>query len=107
MVAPIVDGKNFGPPCKTHGKLKGGGGAVGGWECSRIKTGRERKSGWLIGMLGRRRARPRWENDLVWQSEMLGRRQGAPRWVDEPLCWIWWVLVNMGGLHDALPISVW
>ena len=41
----------FGQPWKTHGKLKGGGGAVGRWACSRTATGRERKSGWVIGML--------------------------------------------------------
>ena len=74
---------NFGTPCKTRGKLKGGGGAVGGWACSRTTTGRERKSGWVIGMLVQIRAMPRWENYLVWQSEILGRRQGTPRWAYE------------------------
>ena len=44
--------KNSGPTSKTHGKLKGGGGAVGRRACSMTATGRERKSGWLIGMLG-------------------------------------------------------
>ena len=56
---------NFGPPWKNHGKLKGGGGAVGRWACSITATGRERKSGWVIGMLGRRRVMPRWANNLV------------------------------------------
>ena len=65
---------NLGPPWKTCGKLKGGGGAVGRWECSRTTTGRERKSGWEIGMLGWRQVTPRRANDLVWQSEMLGCR---------------------------------
>ena len=64
---------NFGPPWRTRGKLKGVGGAVGRWACSRTATGRERKSGLVIGMLGQRRATPRWVNDLMWQSEMLGR----------------------------------
>ena len=67
MVAPRGNEKNFGPPWKTHGKLKGGGGAVGRWACSRTTTGQERNSGWVIGMLGRRRATPRWANELVWQ----------------------------------------
>ena len=57
---------------------------MGGWACNRIATIRERKSGWLIGMLGWRRATLGWENDLVWQSEMQGQRQGTPRWEDEP-----------------------
>ena len=58
---------NFGPPWKTRGEIKGGGGAVGRWACSRTVIVRERKYGWVIGMLGRRRATPRWVNDLVWQ----------------------------------------
>ena len=67
--------KNFGPPWKTRGKLKGGGGgAVGRWECIRTETRRDTKSGWVTGMLGRRRTRTRWENDLVWQSVILGQR---------------------------------
>ena len=57
--------KQFGPLWKTRRKLKGGGGAVGIWACSRTTTGTESKSGWLIVMLGRRRATPRWVNDLV------------------------------------------
>ena len=57
--------KNFEPPWKTHGKLKEGGGEVGRWACSRTATGRERKSVWVIGMLGRRRETPRWANELV------------------------------------------
>ena len=60
--------KKCGTPWKTHGKLKGGGVAVGIWACSRTATGRERKYGWVIGMMGRRQATPRWANDLVWQS---------------------------------------
>ena len=44
---------NIGTPWKTRGKLKGGGGAVGRWACSRTATGRERKFGWVIGILGR------------------------------------------------------
>ena len=68
VVAPRGDRKKIGPPWKTRGKLKGGVGAVGRWACSRTITGRERKSGWVIGMMGRRQATPRWENDLVWQS---------------------------------------
>ena len=71
---------NFGPPWKNRGKLKGGGGVVRRWACISTATGRERKSGWVIGMLGWSRATPRWANDLLWQSEMLGRRQGTPRW---------------------------
>ena len=60
-----VTEKNFRPPWKTRGKLKGGGGAVGRYACSRIATVRERKSGWVIGMMGRRRATPRWVDNLV------------------------------------------
>ena len=45
---------NFGKPWKTHGKLKGGGGAAGKWSCSRTATRRERKSGWVINILGQR-----------------------------------------------------
>ena len=60
---------NFGPPWMTRGKIKGGeGGAVARWACSRTATGRERKPGWVVGMLRRRRETPRWENDLVWKS---------------------------------------
>ena len=81
---------NFRPPWNTHGKLKvGGGGAVGRWACSRAATRRERKSGWVIGMLGLRQVTPRWENDLMWQSEILRRRQGTPRSADEPIWWLW------------------
>ena len=36
---------NFGTPWKTQRNLKGGGGAVGRWECSRTATIRERESG--------------------------------------------------------------
>ena len=45
---------NSGPPWKTRGKLKGGRGEVGRWTYSRTATGRERKSGWEISMLGQR-----------------------------------------------------
>ena len=76
---------DFGPPWKPRGNLKGGRGAAGRWACSRTATGRERKSGWVIGMMGRRQATPRWANDLVWQSKMLGKRHGTPRWADEPV----------------------
>ena len=76
---------NFGPPWQTRGKLKGRGGAVGRWACSRTATGMERKSGWVIGILGRRKATHRWVNDLVCQSDILGQRQGKPRWADEPV----------------------
>ena len=65
---------NFRPPWQIHGNLKGGGVLMGRWACSRTATGRESKFGWVIGILGRRRATPRWENDLVWQLEILGRR---------------------------------
>ena len=58
-------------------------------------TGRDGNSGWVIGILGRRQATPRWVNDLVWQSEMLGKRQGTPRWADEPVWWIWRGLGNL------------
>ena len=84
-MAPRRDEKNFGPHWKTRGKLKGVGGALGGWACSRTTIGRERKSGWVIGMMGQRRATPRWANDLVWKLELLGRRQGTRRWADEPV----------------------
>ena len=69
---------NFGPPWKNCDKLKGGGGVVGRWACSRTTTGRERKSGWAIGMLGRGRV--------------------TPRWADEPVRWLWRALENMEGL---------
>ena len=94
---------NFGPPWKTHGELKGGGGAVWIWACSSTATVREMKSGWLIGMLGRRLATPRWVNDLVWQLEILVWRQGEPRCEDEPVRWIWRVLGNLeriGSIHN-------
>ena len=71
---------------------------MGIWACSRTATGRVGKSGWVIGMLGRIRATPRWENDLMWQSDMLGRRQGTPRWEDEPVWWLCRGLGNMEGL---------
>ena len=32
--------------------------------------------GWLVGMLGRRRDTPRWENELVWKMEIMGWRRG-------------------------------
>ena len=89
---------NFEPPWKTRGKLKGAGGAGGRLAYSRTATRREGKSGWVIGILGRRRATPRWANDLMWQSEILGRRQGTPRWVDEPVWWLCQVLVELEGL---------
>ena len=99
VVASRGNGKYiFGPPWKTRGKLKLGGEAVGRWECSRTATGREKKSGWVIGILIWRQVTPRWTNDLVWQSDILVRRQGTPRWADEPLWWIWWGLVNLEGL---------
>ena len=47
--------------------------------------GRER-AGWVVCMMGQRREKPRWANDLVLQPEMLGRRQETPRWEDELLC---------------------
>ena len=86
-----------------RGKLKGGGGPMGIWECSRNATGRERNSGWAIGMLGRRRATPRWENDLMRQLEMLGRIQGTPRWAYESMWWLWRGLGNLkwlGSIHN-------
>ena len=100
MVAPRGGKKNFGPPWKTRGKLKGGGGRVEIWACIRTATGRERKSGGVIGMMGRRRATPRWANELVWKSEMLGQRQGTPMWADEPVWWIWRGLGNLEGLRS-------
>ena len=90
--------KNFRPPWNTHGKLKGGGGAVGRWACIRTTNGRESKSEWVIVMLGQRRATPRWANDLVWQSEIMGRRQGTPGWADEPVWSIWQGLGNLEGI---------
>ena len=45
VVAPRGDEKKFGPPWKTRGKLKGGGGEVGRLACSMTATERERKSG--------------------------------------------------------------
>ena len=51
---------NFGPTWKTRGKLKGGGGAVGIWACSRTETRRDRKYGWVIAMMGRRQEIPMW-----------------------------------------------
>ena len=51
---------NFGPPWQTCGNLKGGGGEVSRWTCRSTATRRERKSGWVIGMLGWRRATRRW-----------------------------------------------
>ena len=80
--------KQFGTTWKNCGKLKGEGGAVGRWACSRTETEGETKSGWVISMLGHRKATPRWANDLVWQLEMLGRRQGTPRWADETFWWL-------------------
>ena len=71
---------------------------MGRWACSRTATGGERKSGWVIGMLGQRRATPRWANELVWKSEILGQRQGTPRWADEPVWWLWRLLGNIEGL---------
>ena len=62
---------------------------MGIWACIRTATGRERKSGWVIGMLGRRQATPRWVNNLVWQSKILGRRKGTLMWADEPVWWLW------------------
>ena len=97
--------KNFGPPWKTRGKLNGGGGAVGRRACSRTATGRERNSGWAIGMLGRRQATPRWENDLVWQSEMLEQRQRMPLWADETVWWLRRRLGNLEGLGSKHKIS--
>ena len=66
--------KNSRPTWHTCRKLKRGGLLVGVWECSRTATGRERKSGWVIGMLVRRPETPSWANNLVCQSEILGRR---------------------------------
>ena len=89
---------NFGRPWKTHRKQEVGGGEVDRWTFSRTTTIRERKSGWVIGMLRRRQATPRWANDLVCQSGMLGRRQGTPSWEDEPVWWLCRVLENLEGL---------
>ena len=89
---------NFGPPWNTRGKIKGGGGAVGRWVCSRNSTRREGKSGWVIGMLGQRLEMPRWENDLLWQLEMLEQKQGIPRLADEPVWCLWRGFVNLEGL---------
>ena len=36
------------------------------------------RTGWVVGMLGRRQEMPRWVNDLVWQMEVLGWRRGCP-----------------------------
>ena len=87
----------FRTPWKICGKLKRGG-AVDTWECSRTVTGRERKYGWVIGILGRKRSAIRWMNALVWQTEMLERRQGTPWWEDEALWWIWRGLGKLEGL---------
>ena len=38
------------------------------------------------------------ENDHLWKSEILGRRQETPRWADEPVWWLWRILVNIKGL---------
>ena len=89
---------NFGTPWQTRRKLKGGGGALGRWACIRTAIGGEGNSGWVIGMLGWRRATPRWANDLAWQLEMLGLRQGTPMWEDEPMWWLWRGLGIMEGL---------
>ena len=89
---------NFGPPWKTCRNLKGGEGAVNRWACIRNETVREKKSGWVITILGRRRVMPRWVNDLVWQLEMLVHRQETPRWADEPVWWLWRGLGNLEGL---------
>ena len=97
VVAPRGDEKNFGQLWKTQRKLKGGGGAVGRWACIRTATGRERKSRWIIGMLGQRRETPRWVNDLVWKSQMLGRIQGTPRWADEPVWYLRRVIESSRG----------
>ena len=91
--------KRSGTPCQTRGKLKGGGGAVERWACSRTATGRDRKYGWVIGILGQRRSTPKWANDLMWQSEMLGRIQGTPRWADEP---VWWLWQGLGNMHNNM-----
>ena len=75
---------------------------MGRWACSRTATVRGINSGWVIGMLGRIRATPRWANDLVWQSEILGRRQGTPRRADEPVWWLWrglGKLERLGSIH--------
>ena len=45
---------NFRPPWQTRGKLKGGGGALGRWVCSRTANAMESKSGLYIDILGRR-----------------------------------------------------
>ena len=58
---------NLGPLWKISRKLKGGGGLVGRWACSRTATRRERKSGWVFGMMGLRKETIMWANDLVWQ----------------------------------------
>ena len=71
---------------------------MGKWACIRTANGRERNSGWVIGMLGQRRDTPRWADDLVWQSEILGLRQGTTMWEDEPVWWIWRGLRKLEGL---------
>ena len=91
---------NFGPPWKTRGKLKVGVVAVSIWAWSSNANGRESKFGWVICILGRRRATPRWGNDLVWQSETMGRRQGTPRCADEPMLWLWRGLGKQEGIWN-------
>ena len=67
MVVLRGDGKKLRANLADHGKLKGGGGAVGIWACSSTANGRDRKSVWIIGVLVWRQVTPRWVNDLVWQ----------------------------------------
>ena len=71
---------------------------MGRWACSRNASRRERESGWIIGMLGRRQATFRWANDLVSLSEIMVQRQGTPRWEDEPVWWLWRISGYMEGL---------
>ena len=52
-------------------------------------------------MLGRRRATPRWEKDLVCQSEMLGWIQGTPRWADGP---VWFLSQGLGNMEGIVSI---
>ena len=50
-----------------------------------LETEGRRRTGWVVGMMGRRQETTRWANDLVWQVEMMGRRWGMPSLVDEPV----------------------
>ena len=79
---------------KYHGNQGGGDGArrthskVGGYH-------QGHRSGKLV-MLGRIRATPRGEDDLVRWLDMLGRRQATSRWAEDPVGWIIGVLWYQG-----------